>query len=331
MNNKKIATAILAGIFVILFALVGVGSCGGIKYLIDERSNVATVYADDIGSGSEFTTTKFLTIPLSMISYYVDGYAVQESSGNIEYNSGEYYMYSDIVIETTSSNNVVTSLVLLSYQYDKDIASLREVRTDLLNNNLIPLAFTSIYASSIMPGMLYFDLSKPFDLSMGDLLSATIDVVYGEQPQGYVELTLYFEKDFVTVQISPYRWNTFGDLYVNRDTGFSYKRSYTAYTGGFSNIDYNLYYDIGFQDAKDMYYDSRYQLGLADGKTIGYNQGILDTTDYSFVGLISAVIDVPVKAFTGLLDFNFLGFNIATFYKALLGFTVVIVILRIVI
>lgn len=331
MNNKKIATAILSGIFVILFALVGIGSCGGIKYLIDKRSNVATVYADDIGTGTEATTTKFLTVPMSMISYYVDGYAVQESSGNTEYSSGEYYMYSDLVFETTATNNEVTSLVLLSYQFDTVLGTVREVRTDLINDNLIPLAFTSIYGSSIMPGMLYLDSSKHFDLSMGDLLSATIDVVYGEAPQGYVELILYFENDFVTVQISPYRWEAFGELYVNRDTRFSYKRSYTAYTGGFSNIDYNLYYDIGFQDAKDMYYESRYQLGLADGKTIGYNQGILDTTDYSFIGLISAVIDVPVKAFTGLLDFNFLGFNMATFYKALLGFTIVVVILRIVI
>ena len=52
--------------------------------------------------------------------------------------------------------------------------------------------------------------------------------------------------------------------------------------------------------------------------------GASEANQYTFFNLISAVIDAPVKAFTGLLNFDVLGFNILGFITGLLTLGLII-------
>lgn len=75
-------------------------------------------------------------------------------------------------------------------------------------------------------------------------------------------------------------------------------------------------------------YDSNYTNGKNIGYNTGYNKGVAESNDYTFIGLIGSVIDAPIKAFTGLFNFDLLGFNLLNFVKALFTLMVIIVVAR---
>lgn len=68
---------------------------------------------------------------------------------------------------------------------------------------------------------------------------------------------------------------------------------------------------------------------IEQGKIIGYNQGVESVQKYTFFSLISAAVDAPVKAFTGLFDYEILGTNVKTFILSLLTLAIVLIALRI--
>lgn len=108
---------------------------------------------------------------------------------------------------------------------------------------------------------------------------------------------------------------------------------YTAgYSEGASNE--NAYYDgfnngysDGLRNLEEQKEDS-YNLG----HSIGYNEGLAtgSSNQYSFMGLMGAVMDAPVSALNGLLDFDILGVNIKTFLVSIMAFAVALFVLKIV-
>lgn len=118
------------------------------------------------------------------------------------------------------------------------------------------------------------------------------------------------------------------------------------------NYEFNsrVYYFIPEENiTEDQYYQSGYDEGVADGYEDGYNAGLQDnqeliynngfnagyeagfdySNDYSFNGLLGAVIDVPVNAFTSLLNFEVLGINILGFISGLLTLALIIFIVKV--
>lgn len=105
----------------------------------------------------------------------------------------------------------------------------------------------------------------------------------------------------------------------------------------------NLYVDSSLADGV-------YKSGYIDGQKVGYDSGyeqanntVTDTSasyikgkqdgiaagsEYSFYGLISAVVDVPVRAFTSLFDFNILGVNLTAVIGVLLMLCFVMAVVR---
>ena len=79
-------------------------------------------------------------------------------------------------------------------------------------------------------------------------------------------------------------------------------------------------------------YNQGYEQGKADGyeegKTQGYNQGYFegaaDAGDYSFLNLLTAVVDAPVTVFVKLLDFEILGWNMTTVVISLLSVALIV-------
>lgn len=87
-------------------------------------------------------------------------------------------------------------------------------------------------------------------------------------------------------------------------------------------------YDIGYDDG----YDDGDGAGYNRGYGVGFNDGQTDASsgNYTFLALIGSVLDAPITAFKGLLDFELLGVNMSSFVLAIMSLCVIIVIIRVV-
>lgn len=99
------------------------------------------------------------------------------------------------------------------------------------------------------------------------------------------------------------------------------------------NLDTQKYYEAGLnagyaegQDSMQGAIENARQKGFAEAEAM-FNNG---NNDYSFFGLISAVIDVPIKAIRGLLNFDILGVNMFSFVTSLFSLAVVLMIVKLV-
>lgn len=121
-------------------------------------------------------------------------------------------------------------------------------------------------------------------------------------------LQIYIPFDFVVSDNAPYILNTPVDT-----------RYYNANSNDYYNQGYNNGYLDGSKD-KNSYGNNEYHRG--------YNAGVESANKYSFLGLISAVIDAPVRAFTSLFNFEILGVNLSAFMFGLLTLALIIFIVK---
>lgn len=73
---------------------------------------------------------------------------------------------------------------------------------------------------------------------------------------------------------------------------------------------------------------NQYNQGQQVGYDKGYSAGISDGGNNSFLSLITAVVDAPITAFTSLLNFDILGFNVKNVVLSLLTAALVIACIR---
>lgn len=66
------------------------------------------------------------------------------------------------------------------------------------------------------------------------------------------------------------------------------------------------------------YGSTQFTLGKNEGYNNGYAAGVAAGGNNSFMSLITAVVDAPIKAFTSLLNFDILGYNMKNLALALL-------------
>lgn len=88
---------------------------------------------------------------------------------------------------------------------------------------------------------------------------------------------------------------------------------YVVYDGSAYNP--NLIYTQGQYDA---YGNNRFSAGKNEGYSSGYAAGVAAGGNNNFMSLITAVVDAPIKAFTSLLNFDILGYNMKNLALALL-------------
>ena len=104
--------------------------------------------------------------------------------------------------------------------------------------------------------------------------------------------------------------------------------------------DYEAMYNKGYNDGIAACADSsgekfqkKYDDGFVAGKSAGYSSGYTagaaSAQNYTFMGLLGAVVDAPIKAFTGLLDFEVLGVNMSSFVLSMLTLSVIVIIIKI--
>lgn len=94
---------------------------------------------------------------------------------------------------------------------------------------------------------------------------------------------------------------------------------------------YDSGFNAGVNSVKSQYEsqleavkESARQKGFAEAQQM-FDNG---NSDYSFFGLISAVIDAPIKAIRGLLNFDILGVNMFSFVTSLFSLAVVLMIVK---
>lgn len=168
----------------------------------------------------------------------------------------------------------------------------------------------------------------------------------------YDNLGNFYQGEFVVFTQTYYQIRfDFRDMpdgaYIERFLIDSYVRVFVAPQEGeyLTLIDYGVDYMLGFDDGYELGYDdalrnyqdlinAEYQRGLRDGETIGYNNGynagVSAANEYSFMGLIGAVVDVPIRAFTSLFNFEILGINLANFFFALLTVALILAIIKLI-
>lgn len=89
-------------------------------------------------------------------------------------------------------------------------------------------------------------------------------------------------------------------------------------------------YEVGYNDGYNTgQYDGN-KTGYNQGYNAGYNEGVVSGADYSFLGLIGAVVDAPINAFQGLLDFDILGVNMSSFVMAMFSLCFIFLLLKLV-
>ena len=194
-----------------------------------------------------------------------------------------------------------------------------DVETYLINNNTETLS-TSTHYPCYIDCSFYFEDSSFVAEYMIYGLPINQDYFATDDDTFYLmaDFALYFQ-GFNQVRLSGHGtdvWLYNGTSLDISDGAYGYSLA-TSYR--FRN--YNVAYNDG--------YNGGYAQGRRDGYIIGYNDGHeVDPENYSFYGLITSVIDVPVNAIISLLDFNVLGVNLSSFFFSILTVCVAIFIIR---
>lgn len=93
---------------------------------------------------------------------------------------------------------------------------------------------------------------------------------------------------------------------------------------------YNEGYNNGAVDGNEQGYKEGYSAGEVIGYNNGFTAGVENGGNYTFASLLGAVVDVPVKTFTNLFNFELLGVNLAGFFSGLLTLAVILTIVRLI-
>ena len=126
-------------------------------------------------------------------------------------------------------------------------------------------------------------------------------------------------------------WSDFEDA----PNYYSYRKYFL--TDVFDGTD-NDYYNQGFADGKAEGLTIGENGGYQHGFDVGYDSGFIagradafeSEYDYTFLGLIGAVVDAPLNAFRSLFNFELLGVNLLGFFTGVLTFALIIFVIRLI-
>lgn len=100
-------------------------------------------------------------------------------------------------------------------------------------------------------------------------------------------------------------------------------------------VGFNAGYDVGYKKGQaslstDLIkqYDAGFNAGQKDGYITGYSAGVNATNVYTFDSLLSAVVDVPLRYFRSLFNFEILGINLSNFFLSLLTILIVLAVVK---
>lgn len=185
---------------------------------------------------------------------------------------------------------------------------------------------------------------------VGNIVSVSMGAYNSTQNPLYNFSTDYY---YSYINTGYYNWVSFKDIsgivfsyyipvyYVstssqpNRPYWYYLDSTYYLYDGSTGDNSDNYYqqgYENGYNEGYQSGNQSGYNGGYYDGYNIGYNDGFdageISGGNYTFLGLMGAVVDAPIQAFRGLFNVNILGINMADFLAGLLTLAVVLCVVK---
>ena len=225
---------------------------------------------------------------LSQDSYYIP----------FTYNNSSYYARLNISCDSLSSVDFVKVTFESTYYRANPNNVNYYVRNILTYTNSIneSISFEFMYFSVGLTSLNYYGDSSQFLYQLFDNTVSNID----DYIYCFNYRTYYLNNDYLNSQ--QYQLGYSSGYQRGKNDG--YTEGYSAGTGAVSESQYNA------------------------GYSAGYSAGVIGANNYSFLGLISAVIDAPIQAFTGLFNFELLGVNILGFITSLFTLAVIITIVK---
>lgn len=150
-------------------------------------------------------------------------------------------------------------------------------------------------------------------------LSVIVIRYFGADSDGALDTSNFIEFAFLNNN-----FNNSQSRFQNRTYYFTQVDSDSAsYSAG-----YNDGYSVGNCAGESSGYKKGYSVGDNTGYSRGYNAGVADSNDYTFLGLMSSVVDAPIKAFTGLFNFEVFGVNLSDFVLGVSTLCIIIFVVR---
>ena len=303
LNQQKLrrqAIAVMIGSLVVAFLLGLV-----VGWFIPKNSKKG-VTASAAESEKTYSTSLPLTLPFSLNNQpyvFLRGLTI---SVKIATNSNDVTMFSvvfnggydDVTVPVSPTEPSSTNFYIQSFNVDTALVNRQpfKIWSDTQLNVSSDSALVRVKVSYIVSGSGYLGWYFTFTLS-----------------DKTVAVSLKPSNGSIPVPVSA----TVSE-FVIPFTSTSYDEGYNAgYTSG-QNDGYNSGYNSGFSEGQTQGYDTGFGAGRNEGYNSGYAAGVAAGGNNNFMSLITAVVDAPITAFTSLLDFDILGYNVKDLALALL-------------
>ena len=298
-----------------------------LKYFVSDK----LVIADSLVSGTD-------VLKIYNSSNYIDYDTFNYSSAITKYYYIPFEMFNEYNVKITAcfrfrlqSTNGVSDLNFNSVKFDSGYIT-PIINTAVVTNNVrYSLTDTSKFLEFIFDCNVYGDTPVYYFGDNSQVITYYLGFTSGRPTND----NYYFRFNPRTYYLSVSSGDSYNAGYIAGDTA-GYNRGYSAgesagYGTGYSDGE-TAGYNSGYNAGETAGYSSGYTTGYNSGDTAGYYRGYNDggnaANTYTFLGLISAVIDAPIKAFTGLFNFNLLGVNMVSFITALFTLAVIITIIK---
>ena len=167
-----------------------------------------------------------------------------------------------------------------------------------------------------------------YSTRVGDITGAINRVVLSYDDIGHYNTITYYDDNgsYITFGIFTYTENAVVNAFKFDTRTYYINLSFD--NNAIYQVGYADGYNTGVSDGSSSGYNAGYNAGFNVGYADGYVDGEENGGSYTFMSLIGSVIDVPVNAFTSLLNFEVLGVNLLAFITGLLTLAVVIFIVK---
>lgn len=247
---------------------------------------------------------------------------------------------------SANSSNLITEITGISYDsYHRTSNSV--VKDNLLGNAIFPMNIFLSTPEIDRDFIAYVDIdcSKVIDNSiyLGVPVACAFEIVQDVNPDYKLFCLHYYDinNNSITfkffINSPPSVEDNFHNIYHHLN--MPYRKYYFSNSYNFTDNEYyDQGYDGGYRDGLNEGYNNGYaegnDKGYNNGYNVGYNngysEGVEDTNQYSFLNLVSATIDAPIKYFQSLFNFELLGVNLQGFLTGLFTLCVIVTIIKMV-
>lgn len=270
---------------------------------------------------------------------YNNGYNVGYSNGYQDASNGEELKETETIFDFYKNIRSTTGGIVETNEEAQTITfrGTQSTITILYNRQ------TTLYNSKFVARVQY-------QLPPDDKTTATVSYTYNigyATIDGYgniaEKIQLWNNNEGVWKEINFPALNTNQTIYLEmnlRNQTITTQPPFVTYTAlrlvrsGTLDTIYNAGYGQGYQDGEQNGYKDGVETAQENSYNQGYNAGVIagvaNTNKYTFLGLISAVVDAPIKALTSFFNFDLLGFNMAGLIQALFTLFVILTILRLI-